>query len=204
MLYVFTIIGSYLLGSIPFGYIAGRFAGIDIRERGSGNIGATNVVRVLGKKYGYLVFFGDALKGLLAVRLALWLGNDNALRSHLLGILAAISVVVGHSFSIWLRFRGGKGVASSAGACFGLMPIPTLFVSVVWIAVFYSFRFVSLASIAGAIALPLTVWALSWQGKSPDYAFLAFATVIAALVIWRHRDNIIRLTKGTEPRFKRR
>jgi len=161
MVYVFTIVVSYLLGSIPFGYLAGRFAGIDIRQCGSGNIGATNVVRTLGKKYGYVVFFADALKGLIAVRLALWLGNNDPIRSHLLGILAAISVVVGHSFSIWLRFRGGKGVASSAGACFGLMPVPTLLVSVVWVAVFFTFRFVSLASIAGAIALPVTVWALS-------------------------------------------
>ena len=151
-----------------------------------------------------MVFFADALKGLIAVRLALWLGNNDPIRSHLLGILAAISVVVGHSFSIWLRFRGGKGVASSAGACFGLMPVPTLLVSVVWVAVFFTFRFVSLASIAGAIALPVTVWALSLRGNFPDYQVLGFASVIAALVIWRHRDNIIRLTKGTESRFKRR
>src|SRR6266513_2722383 len=104
MTYVLTVVISYLLGSIPFGFLVGRFAGIDIRQRGSGNIGATNVVRVLGKKYGYVVFFADALKGLIAVRLGLYLGHHDPVRSHLLGILAAVSVVVGHSFSIWLRF----------------------------------------------------------------------------------------------------
>jgi glycerol-3-phosphate acyltransferase PlsY len=204
MVYIFTIIVSYLVGSIPFGYLAGRFAGIDIRQCGSGNIGATNVLRVLGKKSGYVVFFADALKGLLAVRLAFWIGNNDPIRSQLLGILAAISVVVGHSFPVWLRFRGGKGVASSAGACFGLMPVPTLFGSVVWVLVFFTFRYVSLASIVAAMALPLTAWALSLRENSPDYALVSFASVTAALVIWRHRDNIIRLTNGTEPRFKRR
>ena len=123
--FAFALISSYLLGSIPAGYLAGRIAGIDIRKTGSGNIGATNVTRVLGKRYGYSVFLIDFLKGLVAVRMSILIGERAQLAAtsiELIGILAAVSCVIGHAFPVWLRFKGGKGVATSAGAVFALMP----------------------------------------------------------------------------------
>src|SRR2546430_10467636 len=119
-----ALVGSYLLGSIPFGYLAGRIRGIDIRKAGSGNIGATNVVRVLGKAYGYPVFVLDFLKGLGAVRISIAIATSvrpESTSPEVVGILAAVSAVIGHSFPLWLKFRGGKGVATSAGALFGLI-----------------------------------------------------------------------------------
>lgn len=204
MIYCAVIILSYLLGSIPFGFIAGKFAGIDIRQRGSGNIGATNVLRVIGKRFGYIVFVADALKGFVAVRFGLWVGSHELVRSHALGIMAAAFVVIGHSFPVWLRFRGGKGVATSAGACVGLVPLATLLVTALWVGVFFAFGFVSVASITAACALPILVGVFSLRIDGRDHLLLAFSVTIAALVIWRHRDNIVRLAKGTEPRFKRR
>ena len=204
MIYAITILVSYLIGSIPFGVFAGRFAGIDVREHGSKNIGATNVLRTLGKKYGIAVFLADALKGLVAVRLAVWLAGADPFYRSSLGIVAAVFVVIGHSFPIWLRFRGGKGVATSGGACLGLLPVPTSIGGLIWIVVFLAFRYVSVASIAAIVSLPLVVWLLSDRGNSPNYLMFGFSVFIAVLVTWRHRENIVRLTRGTEPRFDRK
>jgi acyl phosphate:glycerol-3-phosphate acyltransferase len=201
VIYFAAALIAYLLGSIPFGFIAGRIAGIDVRHHGSGNIGATNTLRVLGKKYGYAVFVGDVLKGFIAVRIALWLAQFDPSTNYLIGILAALFVVVGHSFPVWLRFRGGKGVAAAAGACLGLLPLATFIAVIVWIAVFFGFRFVSLASIVAAIALPLSAWLL---GNAADPIVLGFSGLIAALIIFRHRSNIVRLLQGREPRFDRK
>ena len=201
MRYIIVCVGAYLLCSIPFGYLAGRLARIDIRQRGSGNIGATNVLRVLGWKYGYPVFFADALKGFSAVRFGLWLGDHSGYK---LGVLAAICAVVGHSFPVWLGFRGGKGVATSAGAYFGLLPVETLAAVAVWIIIFLLFRIVSIASLAAAAAVPLSFLLLA-PGTTPDRGILlAFSVAITILVIVRHRANIRRLFCGTEPRFQRR
>jgi len=202
--YAITILVSYLIGSIPFGVFAGRLAGIDIRQHGSKNIGATNVLRTLGKKYGIAVFLADALKGLVAVRLAVWLAGADPFYRSSLGIVAAVFVVIGHSFPIWLRFRGGKGVATSGGACLGLLPVPTSIGGLIWIVVFLAFRYVSVASIAAIVSLPLVVWLLSDRGNSPNYLMFGFSVFIAVLVTWRHRENIVRLTRGTEPRFDRK
>src|SRR4029453_1798878 len=123
------VIGSYPLGSIPFGYLAGRIAGIDIRKCGSGNVGATNVIRTLGKRYGYPVFVADLLEGFGAVKMAMWTAprlQREWNSSEMFGIVAAISSVLGHSFPAWLHFKGGKGVATSAGALFGLAPVAVL------------------------------------------------------------------------------
>src|SRR5947207_4808689 len=127
---------SYLLGSIPAGYLAGRIAGIDIRHAGSGNIGATNVTRVLGKRYGYPVFIVDFLKGLMAVSLSSLIEKRAQAMSaptELFGIVAAISSVIGHAFPVWLSFKGGKGVATSMGALFGLMPLVALIGVAGWV-----------------------------------------------------------------------
>ncbi len=192
---------AYLLGSIPFGYLAGRIAGIDVRKHGSGNIGATNVLRVLGKPAGFGVFFADALKGFIAVRLALWLATaapDTRPYADLYAIFAAAVSVAGHSFPVWLKFKGGKGVATSAGALFGVVPIATAAIFVVWLLTFYITRYVSLASMIAALTLPVVV-ALLGRPKS----LLYFSILMTALVVWRHRGNIARLRNGTEPRFSR-
>lgn len=195
-----SALAGYLLGSIPFGLLVARFRGIDIREHGSGNIGATNVWRVLGRKWGLLVFALDALKGWLAVDLAMrWLPAPGPEGAVLSGLAAALACVLGHSFPVWLRFRGGKGVATTAGILVSLMPLAAGVALVVWGAVFFLGRYVSLASIAAAVALPLGV-ALLGGGRY----LLAFSVIVAALVIWRHRSNIQRLRAGTENRFERR
>ena len=218
---------GYLLGSIPTGYLVGRSYGIDVREHGSGNIGATNVVRVLGKKPGYFVFVCDALKGWLAVSLgtlvAAYLvvlpatvnGLDLASASAgageyvlllLAGIIAALSCILGHNFPVWLRFRGGKGVATTVGALLGLMPLAFLVVAAVWMLTFYLTRYVSVASIVAATALPIAVLILDrWHpSRIGMWPMLIFSVAAAVLVWWRHRANIQRLRAGTEPRFTRK
>ncbi len=147
---------SYLLGSIPAGYLAGRIAGVDIRHAGSGNIGATNVTRVLGKRYGYPVFIVDFLKGLMAVSLSILMekrAQPQSVPTELIGIIAAISCVIGHSFPVWLSFKGGKGVATSMGGLFGLMPFVALIGGAVWVITFQITRYVSVASITATLAV---------------------------------------------------
>jgi acyl phosphate:glycerol-3-phosphate acyltransferase len=194
---------GYFFGSFPAGYFAGRLAGIDIRSAGSGNIGATNVLRVLGKRWGYPVFAVDALKGFAAVLLVkYWLAPGPY--AEYLAILAAISSVAGHMFPIWLRFKGGKGVATSAGALFGLMPWAVPCVFLVWYIVFQISRYVSLASIVAAISLPIIVTLFARWKFIDTAALIYFSLLIMALVLWRHRSNFSRLLKGTEQRFSRK
>lgn len=198
---------SYLLGSLPFGYLAGRLRGIDVRQHGSGNIGATNVLRVLGKPWGFGVFFLDALKGFLAVRLSMLLlarQPSAAGYPEFFAILAAAACVFGHSFPVWLKFKGGKGVATSVGSIFGVMPIAAVTIFLVWLLVFFATRYVSLASIIGAIALPISVAVLMELKLIHSAVLLYFSTVMTALVVWRHRSNFIRLLNGTEPRFSKK
>ncbi|HTL78077.1 MAG TPA: glycerol-3-phosphate 1-O-acyltransferase PlsY, partial [Candidatus Babeliales bacterium] len=198
---------SYLLGSIPAGYLAGRLAGVDIRKVGSGNIGATNVMRVLGKAYGYPVFAIDFLKGLAAVRVSILIARHTqhaGTSMELIGIVAAVSCVTGHVFPVWLQFKGGKGVATSAGALFGLMPVALLIGAAVWIAMFQVTRYVSVASITAAIALPIVILIMISLDQARTMALLYFSICLAAMVILRHRSNLSRLVRGTEPRFKRK
>lgn len=197
---------SYLIGSIPAGYLLARVHGIDIRQHGSGNIGATNVLRVLGKKEGYLVFFADALKGFLAVRLGMFVAERFpflAPHAELVGILAGAVCVIGHSFPVWLKFKGGKGAATALGVLAGLTPIGAIVLLLIWIAVFETTRYVSLASVISALALPLLMTILLKFGLVQTLPVLYFASVIAFIVVWRHRSNIVRLRNGTEPRFER-
>src|ERR1700760_4592013 len=152
---------SYLIGSVPSGYIAGRIAGIDIRKAGSGNIGATNVTRTLGKKYGYPVFAADFGKGLLTVfvanRISLHAGATSV---ALYDVVAAVFCVIGNAFPVWLGFRGGKGVAVSAGLLFALMPLAGVIVILIWVALFYLTGYVSLASLVAATMLPVAAYVL--------------------------------------------
>ena len=198
---------SYLLGSFPSGFIAGRLGGVDVRRHGSGNIGATNVLRVLGKKYGYAVFFCDAFKGFLAVRLAIFLAERfETTRSHSdwFGILAALLCVFGHAFPVWLKFKGGKGVATSAGTMLGLAPVATLIAVLVWVIVFEITRYVSVASVTAAVALPSAIGILLTVHEKNSVAVFYSAILLATVVCWRHRSNFARLLRGTEQRFTRR
>jgi acyl phosphate:glycerol-3-phosphate acyltransferase len=201
------LIGSYLLGSIPFGYLAGRLEGTDIRQSGSGNVGATNVVRVLGKKYGYPVFALDVLKGFGAVKISMLVAPGEPLAwnsPEIIGILAAISSVLGHLYPPWLKFKGGKGVATSAGALLALTPVATLIGVVVWIIVFWLTRYVSLASLTAAIVLPMVILVITWQDQSKAKPLVLSSACVTAIVIWRHRSNVSRLMRGKEPRFTRK
>jgi glycerol-3-phosphate acyltransferase PlsY len=198
---------SYLIGSIPAGYIAGRIVGIDIRTVGSGNIGATNVTRVLGKRYGYPVFIVDFLKGFAAVGMSIMIAKRAQpvlIPSELFGVVGAVACVLGHSFPVWLGFKGGKGVAASAGALFGLMPFVALIAVAVWLIIFYLTRYVSVASMTAALAVPITILSMMFLGQTGGTALLYFSICLAAVVIVRHRSNLSRLVRGTEPRFKRK
>lgn len=198
---------GYFLGSFPAGYFAGRLAGVDIRSVGSGNIGATNVLRTLGKRWGYPVFILDALKGFASVRLAFILAKFWPAAqpyAEYIAILTAIMSVAGHMFPVWLGFKGGKGVATSAGALFGLMPWAVPCVFVVWFIVFEFSRYVSLASIIAAISLPIIAGLLAHWKFIDTWALVYFSLLIMALVLWRHRSNFSRLLKGTEQRFSRK
>jgi len=202
-----AVIGSYLLGSIPFGYLAGKIGGIDIRKVGSGNIGATNVVRTLGKRYGYPVFVLDFLKGFGAVKISISIATDARPAwdsPEIFGIIAAVAAVIGHSFPLWLKFRGGKGVATSAGALFGLMPLATLIALTIWVLVFWFTRYVSLASLVTAVALPLVILIITRLNQIHGNALFCSSLGIGAFVIWRHRSNLSRLMRGSEPRFTRK
>jgi acyl phosphate:glycerol-3-phosphate acyltransferase len=198
---------GYFFGSFPAGYCAGRLAGIDIRSAGSGNIGATNVLRVLGKQWGYPVFAIDALKGFAAVRLVLFIVKywpTATPYAEYFAILTAVITIAGHMFPVWLGFKGGKGVATSAGALFGLMPWAVPCVFLVWYIVFQISRYVSLASIVAAVSLPIIVALFAHWGLIDTAALIYFSILIAALVLWRHRSNFSRLLNGTEQRFSRK
>jgi glycerol-3-phosphate acyltransferase PlsY len=193
-----------ILGACTNGLIVSKARGIDMRKHGSGNIGATNVLRVVGKEWGYLVFALDALKGLLAVRVAIWIAasiSSSAVSPELIGIVAGVACILGHAFPIWLKFRGGKGVATSAGVLLGLMPIAVVSVFLVWLLLFKTTRYVSVASIGAAIALPIFVTLYLRFKMLTGASLLPFSILIAAVVIWRHRSNMQRLFQGKEQRF---
>jgi glycerol-3-phosphate acyltransferase PlsY len=200
MPFYLTALGAFLLGSMPTGYLVARAKGVDIRKHGSGNIGATNVFRTLGKPLGVFVFFVDALKGFAAV----WLAGRFGGGSEWAGIIAAVAVIAGHNYTPWLGFKGGKGIATSAGVLLALMPWAVLAIALVWVAVFTVSRYVSLASICAAAALPVAAAALWCSGCEGNGPLLGFAVLISALAIWRHRTNIQRLRAGTESRFDRK
>jgi glycerol-3-phosphate acyltransferase PlsY len=187
-----AILISYLVGSIPFAAMAARARGIDLREHGSGNIGATNAIRVLGKSLGIPVLLADIAKGWAAAALVPWAFGET---SPDLAILCGAAAVLGHTFPITLGFQGGKGVATSAGALFALAPIPTALALAVFLIVLIVFRYVSLASISAAVALALLLWI-----RTGPLSLRLAGTALAALVIARHRSNLSRLLSRTESR----
>ena len=184
---------GFLFGSLPCGYWLARSKGVNIQARGSGNIGATNVGRVMGKKWGYLVFALDALKGWLAV----WLARDFLQAGDSCTVGAGMAAVVGHVFSPWLNFKGGKGVATSAGVLLGLAPAVLFWTAGLWGVTFAAKKTVSVASLLAATAFPFLVMWLE-PGRP---ALLWAAWALAALVWYRHRDNLQRLRQGVENSF---
>lgn len=222
---------AFLLGSIPFGLLIARSQGVDIRDHGSGNIGATNVWRVLGRRFGIPCLILDLLKGLIPVLLAVNLlqiagrtiqfplplpeswtvafGSGEAMTAQILHIVTALLAVLGHNYSPWVRFRGGKGIATSAGVLLGLMPVGLLILLAVWLLLFFTTRYVSVASVGASLSLPLlTLWGSWHHGRIQDGTWnkplFAFALVIAVMATWKHRSNIRRLMDGTEARFARK
>jgi glycerol-3-phosphate acyltransferase PlsY len=198
---------AYFIGSFPTGYVVGRIRGVDVRKVGSGNVGATNVTRVLGKQFGYPVFLLDFLKGLVPVLLAREIANRCQLGStatDLCVALGGIFSVLGHSYPVWLGFKGGKGVATSLGAIFGISWIAALIMGAVWITFFKTTRYVSVASIAASIALPVAMITLLFLQQLRSAVLVYFSLLLAAIVVIRHRSNVSRLLSGTEPRFSRK
>ena len=183
---------SFLLGSIPFGYVVGRLKGVDVRMYGSGNIGATNVSRVLGKKYGAFVLLLDALKGAIPVLLARFLGFPVEYQ-----VLFGFSAILGHCFSPFLRFRGGKGVATGLGAFLAISPEVTLMAVVIFLLVFFLTRYVSLSSIVAAASYPLL---FRFIENPPKVSFI-LVSVTALVIVGKHYSNILRLLRGEEKRF---
>lgn len=205
------MIGLPLLGAVvgatPFGYLAGKAKGIDIRDHGSGNIGATNVIRVLGKGIGLPVFVLDVLKGAVPVWLAVWLleaaGAPQGM-ANLTSVLTGLATILGHNYTFWLGFKGGKGVATSAGTLLALMPVALSVGILVWLILFFATRYVAIASIFSAAAIPVAVIVRASISGNWNYPVVALAVVIAVMVAVRHRSNIARLKAGTENRFERK
>ncbi len=229
---------AFLLGSIPFGLIIARAKGVDIRQHGSGNIGATNVLRVMGKPFGITCLLLDALKGFIPVVLALSLVQIEGRPSNLVlpflqgyalhlpasqqfdgqlfHVITGLLAILGHNYSPWVGFKGGKGIATSAGVLLGLFPFfGVLLLGLIWLGLFLATRYVSVASIGAAAALPLITHLGArfhhvhndasqptlWQSGSWNKPLFAFAVASALLAIWKHRANIQRLRAGTENRF---
>ncbi len=192
-LYASCAIVAYLCGSVPTGFLWGRACGIDIRTVGSGNIGATNVMRALGKGPGIAVLLLDALKGFLPVFAAPRLLP--ALDPSLLSITCCVGAIAGHNWTCWLRFKGGKGIATSAGAVLAFLPAPVGCALATWAIVFALSRYVSVASILAALVLPVATW---WF--QPDRSLLLFTGLLAVVAVVKHRSNIQRLIAGTENR----
>jgi len=192
-------LAAYLCGSVPFGLLAGKLLGKDLRKEGSGNIGATNAMRVLGKPAGYVVFFLDFAKGAVPVFVAQWAGAPEGLQ-----IACGLLAILGHNFPVWLGFKGGKGIATSGGVILSLFGILVFLGALVtWTVVFCITRYVSVASIAGALAFSVLMGALAAVGHE-SWLLASVAFCMSALAIWRHRTNIMRLAAGTEPRFTHR
>lgn len=199
--FIICIVVAFLSGSIPFGYFAGKLKGIDIRQHGSGNIGATNVIRVCGKGIGIPVFILDMLKGLVPTLLPAWVMRGGDVSANLLSataVAAGFASILGHMFTPWLGFKGGKGVATAAGVLLGIAPVPMLVALLAWLAFFFTTKYVSLASIAAAVAVPATMATLMLRAGSYDWVLLTFGIALGVLVIVRHRANIQRLIAGTE------
>lgn len=219
---------AFCLGSIPFGLLIAKSQGFNIREHGSGNIGATNVLRVVGKKFGISCFILDFLKGLIpsliGISLIQYVGQDLTMSiealskwatvlpeserssAQVLQLVTGLCAILGHNYSPWVGFKGGKGIATSAGVFCAFAPFAIPVLIIVWCAFFFTTRYVSVASIAASIGLPLTViWGSWYHGKIANGTWnkplFFFSLFIGAMAVWKHRSNIKKLMNGTENRF---
>ena len=222
---------AFLAGSIPFGLFIAKAKGVNIREHGSGNIGATNVLRVIGKPYGIACLILDFLKGflptLLAVSIYLIAGKTpqlsieglqhfgttfplaDAWQAQTLIIVTGLAAILGHNYSPWIGFKGGKGIATSGGVLVALMPVAVLLLIVIWLLLFFSTRYVSIASIGTALSVPfLTIYGSYRHGYLADGSWnkplFIFSIVIALMATWRHRSNLVALKDGTEHKFTKK
>lgn len=202
IVYAIAAVAGYLLGSIPTGYLVARAKGIDIRTVGSGNIGATNVLRILGKPAGIAVLLADGLKGWTA---AAWLvdvlcrafGASASEQRGYLAILAGLCAILGHNYTCWLRFKGGKGIATSAGVLAALVPWALLIILALWTLFFVLTRYVSVGSLVASFTLPFATWF-----TTHNWTLTIVTGAIAVLAIYKHKANIRRLLNGTENRFR--
>lgn len=185
------IIG-YLIGSVPFSFIVSKYLGkIDIREHGSGNSGATNVFRTLGKKAGFLAFLGDFIKGMIAATIGLYYFNTSG------ALICAGMAIIGHCYPVWLKFKGGKGVATSAGMIMVLTPFVGITLIVAQFLIIFKTRYMSLASISVAAVYPLAVFLFGYPIE-----YVGYATFIGLFLIYRHRSNLMRLIRNEESKLK--
>ena len=193
---------AYLFGSTPFGFLIGKFNGIDIRRVGSGNIGATNIRRALGRDWGILCFALDLLKGLLPVLICQTIAKNWSIGGETAGLIAALMTVTGHMWPCWLKFRGGKGVSTTIGTLFAIAPVAVLCALVVWLIVFLTARYVSLASVCSAVTMPLAhAIHCPFRSRPILSPTLLLLAILATLIVARHRGNLKRLLEGTEYRF---
>jgi glycerol-3-phosphate acyltransferase PlsY len=198
--YIFAVVVSYFLGSVPPGYLAGRARGIDVRAAGSGNIGATNAFRVLGTTVGSMVLAADVLKGFVSARwvpvLALMVFPSPDARREYLALAAGVAAILGHNYTCWLKFKGGKGIATTGGVVLAWAPAACATAVGTWGLVLAASGYVSMASIAAAVILPFAVW--YWNGS---LTMTCVMSALSLLAIYKHKGNIRRLLNGTENRL---
>ena len=187
---------AFFVGATPFGFLAGKMKGIDIRDHGSGNIGETNVLRTLGKPIGITVLVLDIFKGMIPVIIAKSVSDSSSLH-----IATAITAILGHNYTFWLKFKGGKGIATTAGAVIPILTIPILVAIATWLLFLKLTRYVSVASIAAALAIPITLSIQNLVSGQWDRVVFGLAAFVCLLAIWKHRANIQRLRRGEENRF---
>ena len=210
------VLASYIVGSLPFGFWISKSLGVDIRNQGSGNIGATNVLRTLGRKVGITVLILDISKGFLPVLIGSIIIFNQLPDSMLdkeeiegtIYVLLAIGAILGHNYTFWLGFKGGKGIATSAGAIMPFLPEVLIGSTLVWILVFFLSRYVAIASIAAAFSIPILTVSLDHNYLFPDinssWPVISFGIIASIMAVWRHRSNIQRLIKGEEDQFERK
>ena len=206
-LYICFFAVGYLFGSIPWAFILGKINGIDIRKHGSGNVGATNVRRTLGKRWAIFCFFLDFMKGFFPIFILNQLVSLDVIDKTPFGVvLIAAASVAGHMWPLFLNFKGGKGISTIAGILLAVAPLSLVAGGLAWVVVFYSTRYVSLASIAGALILPLSAFLFSYFkiGYELPLPSLIMLTLLSLLAIIRHKSNIKRLINGTENRFEKK
>ncbi len=206
VVFVLAVLGSYLVGSIPFSYIAGKLLkGVDLRDHGSGNLGASNTFRIVGAKPGAIVLLLDILKGFVPVFVAGKLAETAGVPQHWIMLTCAFATVLGHMFSIYLKFGGGKGIATSAGAFLAITPYATLGSVVVFAVVFATRRIMSLATLSGAVSLPVFAYLVDRFDLWPSHwSYIAVTVALVLVIFYKHRSNISRLVAGTEPVLARK